>query len=148
MHVCLALSHVQIFVTTWTVAPWDSPERIVEWIVMPSSRGSSQLRDWTHISWVSCIAGEFFTHWDTWEVPRKHSPCNYYFYIPVKIMNISDHKSSKLHYFSGIFSSQGPCVVYVCFYKTKLFTYLSFSYLILYYDDLNKERIQNDKEMF
>ena len=28
---------------------------------MPSSRGSSQPRDQTHISCVSCIGGEFFT---------------------------------------------------------------------------------------
>ena len=32
--------------------------RILEWVVVPSSRGSSQPRDWT---WVSCIAGRFFT---------------------------------------------------------------------------------------
>ena len=30
----------------------------LEWVAMPSSRGSSQPRDWT---WVSCIAGGFFT---------------------------------------------------------------------------------------
>ena len=28
---------------------------ILEWVVMPSSRGSSQPRDQTHISYVSCI---------------------------------------------------------------------------------------------
>ena len=32
--------------------------RIVEWVTMPSSRGSSQPRDETQ---VSCIAGRFFT---------------------------------------------------------------------------------------
>ena len=37
--------------------------RILEWVAMPSSRGSSQPRDWTHISCVSCIAGGFFTIW-------------------------------------------------------------------------------------
>ena len=29
--------------------------RILEWLAMPSSMGSSQLRDWTRISCVSCI---------------------------------------------------------------------------------------------
>ena len=29
--------------------------RILEWVAMPSSRGSSQPRDWNHISYVSCI---------------------------------------------------------------------------------------------
>ena len=38
--------------------------RILEWIAIPFSRGSSQLRDWT---WVSCIAGGFFTVWVTRE---------------------------------------------------------------------------------
>ena len=34
--------------------------RILEWVLMPSSRGSSQPRDWTQ---VSCIAGRVFTSW-------------------------------------------------------------------------------------
>ena len=41
---------------------WESMEilqaRVLEWIAMPSFKGSSQPRDWTQ---VSCIAGEFFT---------------------------------------------------------------------------------------
>ena len=32
--------------------------RILEWVAYPFSRGSSWPRDWT---WVSCIAGRFFT---------------------------------------------------------------------------------------
>ena len=38
-----------------------SQARILEWVVMPSSRRSSQHRDQTHLSCVSCIAGRFFT---------------------------------------------------------------------------------------
>ena len=38
--------------------------RILEWVAFPSSRGSSQTRDWTQ---VSCIAGRFFTSWATRE---------------------------------------------------------------------------------
>ena len=30
---------------------------------MPSSRGSSWPRDWTQVSWVSCIADRFFSLW-------------------------------------------------------------------------------------
>ena len=37
--------------------------RILEWVAMPSARGSSPPRDWT---WVSCIAGKFFTNWATY----------------------------------------------------------------------------------
>ena len=35
--------------------------RILVWVAMPSSRGSSQPRDQTHASCVSCTAGGFFT---------------------------------------------------------------------------------------
>ena len=38
--------------------------RIPEWVTMPSSRGSSQPREWTQ---VSCIACKFFTIWATKE---------------------------------------------------------------------------------
>ena len=35
--------------------------RTLEWVAMPSSRGSSWPRDWTCISCISCIASRFFT---------------------------------------------------------------------------------------
>ena len=35
--------------------------KILEWVAISYSRGSSWPRDWTHISWVSCIAGKVFT---------------------------------------------------------------------------------------
>ena len=47
---CLVAQHVRLFLTTWTVVCWDllSMEilqaRILQWVVMPSSRGSSQPR--------------------------------------------------------------------------------------------------------
>ena len=39
--------------------------RILGWVAISSSRGSSWPRDWTCISCVSCIANGFFTHWAT-----------------------------------------------------------------------------------
>ena len=39
--------------------------RILEWVPLSFSRGSSQPRDWTQ---VSCIIGRFFTIWATREV--------------------------------------------------------------------------------
>ena len=36
--------------------------KILEWVAFPFSRGSSQPRDWTH---VSCMASGFFTIWAT-----------------------------------------------------------------------------------
>ena len=44
--------------------------RILEWVAMPFSRGSSQPRDWT---WVSRIAGRFFTIWATREAQESWS---------------------------------------------------------------------------
>ena len=42
--------------------------RILEWVAIFFSKGSSLPRDWT---WVSCIAGSFFIIWATREVPGK-----------------------------------------------------------------------------
>ena len=36
-----------------------------------SSRGSSQLRDWTHISCISCTGKRILYHCVTWEAPAK-----------------------------------------------------------------------------
>ena len=66
MHACTLshFSHVQLFMTLWTHSP-PGPSvhgilqaRILEWVAMASSRGSSQHRDQTQ---VSCITGRFFT---------------------------------------------------------------------------------------
>ena len=66
---CCCFSHVRLFVTLWTVASCQaspsmgfSRARILEWVAMSSSRGSSQPRDWTHGSCVFCITGGFFTY--------------------------------------------------------------------------------------
>ena len=67
----LCVSHSVVsrhFATPWTVAlqvplsPGILQARILQCIVMPSSRGSSQPRDWTQ---VSCTGGRFFTVWAT-----------------------------------------------------------------------------------
>ena len=42
--------------------------RILEWVALHSSRGSSWPRDQTHISYVSCIGKWVFYHWATREV--------------------------------------------------------------------------------
>ena len=44
--------------------------RILEWVAVPFSRGSSQSRDWTQ---VSHTAGEFFTSWMTREAQEYWS---------------------------------------------------------------------------
>ena len=37
--------------------------RILEWVAMPSFWGSSQPRDWTYVSYVSCIGRWVLHHW-------------------------------------------------------------------------------------
>ena len=68
MHVCVlsCFSHVRLCDTMDCSLPGPSVHgisqtRILEWVAMPSSRGSSQPRDQTHISCGSCVAGGFFT---------------------------------------------------------------------------------------
>ena len=39
--------------------------RILEWVSRPWSKGSSQPRDWTHISYVSCLGNLVLYHWVT-----------------------------------------------------------------------------------
>ena len=64
--------------------------RILEWVAIPFSRGSSWLRDWT---WVSCIAGRFFTTWasrflwiSTMKKPRKLKEL-----IEILVKNVADN---------------------------------------------------------
>ena len=63
--------------------------RILEWVAIPFSKGSSQFRDWT---WVSCIAGRFFTVWATREA---HATDPYYSQI-----NCHGPKEKELHVFN------------------------------------------------
>ena len=48
--------------------------RVLEWVAIPSSRGSSQPRDRTQ---VYCIAGRFFTSWATREALGPSTPINH-----------------------------------------------------------------------
>ena len=76
--VCV-LSHsvVSDSVTPWTAAHQASQSmgilqvKIQEWVAMPSSRGSSQPRDRTQVSY---IAGRFFTNWATREALSSPAP--------------------------------------------------------------------------
>ena len=70
LYLCIRVSHVRLFASPWTVAhqaPLSKEilqARILEWVAMLSSRGSSQPWDLTK---VSCIAGKSFTTWVTRE---------------------------------------------------------------------------------
>ena len=64
--------HPQHLMPCIDCSPWGSSAhgilqaRILEWVAISFSRGSSRLRDQT---WVSCPVGRFFTIWDIREVP-------------------------------------------------------------------------------
>ena len=72
--VCAELSHVQLFVTPWTVARqvplsmgFSRQEYCSGWVAVPSSRGPSQPRDGTCVSRVSCIGRRVLTTSDSLE---------------------------------------------------------------------------------
>ena len=82
------LSCVQLFCNPMDCSPPVSSvcgilqARILEWVVIPFSRGSSQPRDRTQVSW---IAGGFFTIW----APRKVCGKPKIIYIDTEILNFS-----------------------------------------------------------
>ena len=65
--------------------------RILEWVAISSSRGSSQPRDQT---WVSCITSRFFTLWVTREAPRQLYQVPYSQALRIRMTNLVGHYSS------------------------------------------------------
>ena len=76
-----SLGRVQLFVTLWIVAYQALSvhgilqARLLEWVAISFSRGSSRPRDWTQ---VSHIAGRRFTLWATreafiWQICHTHT---------------------------------------------------------------------------
>ena len=49
------------------LCPWNFLGKKMQWGAISYSRGSSQPKDWTHISCISALAGGFFTISTTWE---------------------------------------------------------------------------------
>ena len=58
------LAYMHRLEPTRLLCPWDSLDKILEWVAIPFSRRSSQTRDGI---WVSHTAGRFFTVWATRE---------------------------------------------------------------------------------
>ena len=59
---CLSLCYPMDYSPSGSSVHGILQARILEWVAISFSRGSSQSRDWTQ---VSCIAGRFFTNWAT-----------------------------------------------------------------------------------
>ena len=73
LYVYLCVLVTQSCLTLWNPMDCNLPgssvygiilAKILEWVAIPFSKGSSRPRDWT---WVSCIAGGFLTIWATRE---------------------------------------------------------------------------------
>ena len=86
-------SHVQLFVTPQTVAH-QAPlsmgivqARILEWVAMPSSRGSSPPRNQTHVSYI-------YLHWRIGSLPLA-PPGNHFIHI-----NLFNPSNSPVKYFN------------------------------------------------
>ena len=54
--------------------------RILEWVVISYSRGSSWPRDWTWVSCISCISRQVLYHCTTWEAPMLFYILKYYLF--------------------------------------------------------------------
>ena len=59
--------------------------RILEWVAISFSRGSSPPRDWTQIS---CIAGGFFANWATREAPFFHDFSNLNLFVLLSLAKV------------------------------------------------------------
>ena len=63
--------------------------RILEWVAIPFSRGSSQPRDWTQVSYT---AGRFFTIWSPREAPLL---CVHFPLLQCRVMYVLKDQSGK-----------------------------------------------------
>ena len=72
LYVCVHAKSLQLCPTLCNPMNYSPPgssihgilqARILEWVAMPSSRGSSQPRDQTHVSYISCIGRWVLYHW-------------------------------------------------------------------------------------
>ena len=103
-------SYVPLCMTQWTVAcqtPMSmgfSKARILEWVAMPFSKGSSWPRYWTHgISWVT---GKFFTAESESHSVMSNSSRSHRLYSPWNPLGQNTEIGS-LSLLQGIFPTQG-----------------------------------------
>ena len=98
--------------------------RILQWVAISFSRGSSRLRDWTQ---VSCTAGISFNLWATREA---HDSGLLYFYFSWRLVKVNHLSLAKV-----------GCSIKFCFYFLRLLHNiigLAVDYIILTYFPLEK----------
>ena len=69
-----------------------SQARMLEWVVISSSRGSSWPRDWTCVSCISCIGKQILYYWATWEAQNYHRTQQFYSLSEKKKKNLTNSK--------------------------------------------------------
>ena len=102
------LSHVQLFVTSWTVAYQDplsmrfSRQEILEWVVIFFSRGSFQHRGLTHIP---CMGRRILYHCAPWEACKEN----------VWFVHTQTHTHTHIYTHNGIFIYPWNLYIYLLF---------------------------------
>ena len=92
------------------LCPWNFPGKILEGVAISYSKGSSQPRDRTHISCVSCIGRQILQHWATSEAQHpslgieKHLQSNTLIFLKQNVLILS--LSRKIKIFRNLLSVQ------------------------------------------
>ena len=114
MHACLSAQSCLTLCNPMDRSPPGSSvhgifqARIWYWVAISFSRGSSQPRDWTGISCVSCIGRQILYCWATWEAPLWYIPL---LNILLWIILLSLSRPAPHHppkYFQIVVSRSGP----------------------------------------
>ena len=71
---CMHGYHVQLFLTSWALAPAFFQQEYWNGLPFPSPRESCWSRDRTRVSCVSCTGKRILYHWNTWEARFQRSP--------------------------------------------------------------------------
>ena len=95
--------------------------RILEWVGIFCSRGSSQPRDWTCISGVSCIDRRILYHWDPWWLHRAWHG-RLWQYESVVVLELRTHELTKCIHTKHTHTHHGPLKslsvwMFICLWK-------------------------------
>ena len=74
--------------------------RILEWVAISFSRGSSQPRNQTQ---VSCMAGRFFTIWATREAKNTGVACHFLVQVSFRTQGMNPHLFCLLHWQANLY---------------------------------------------
>ena len=92
------------------LCPWNFPGKILEGVAISCSKGSSQPRDRTHVSCVSCIGRQILQHWATSEAQHpslgieKHLQSNTLIFLKQNVLILL--LSRKIKIFRNLLSVQ------------------------------------------